>query len=61
MRPGTTPRDEVMFIDRDPYGYTLRVKEAIPKRLYPDDINEDSGTEILRCKGKGVDAHEQTT
>ena len=39
--------DEVMFIDREPYGYTRRVKEAIPKRLYPDNINEDSGIEIL--------------
>ena len=40
-------RDGVMFIDRDPYGYTRRVQEAIPKRLYPDNINEDSGTEII--------------
>ena len=40
-------RDGVMFIDRDRYGYPRRVQEAIPKILYPDNINEDSGIEII--------------
>ena len=31
--------NEVKFIDRDPYYYTRRVKEAIHRRLYPDNIN----------------------
>ena len=31
--------NEVKFIDRDPYYYTRRVKEAIHIRLYPDNIN----------------------
>ena len=38
-----------MFFDRDPYGYTRRVKEAIPERLYPDNINKDSGIEFYTC------------
>ena len=38
--------NEVKFIDRDPYYYTLRVKEAIHVRLHPDNINRDSGIEI---------------
>ena len=38
--------DEVKFIDRDPYWYTRRVKEAIHIRLHSDNINRDSGIEI---------------
>ena len=38
-----TLRNEVKFIDRDPYYYTPRVKEAIHWRLHPDNINKDSG------------------
>ena len=37
---------EVKFIDRDPHWYTRRVKEAIHIRLYPNNINRDSGIEI---------------
>ena len=37
---------EVKFIDRDPYWYTRRVKEAIHVRLYTNNINKDSGIEI---------------
>ena len=37
---------EVKFIDRDPYYYTRRLKEAIYMRLHPDNINRDSGIEI---------------
>ena len=38
--------NEVKFIDRDPYYYTRKVKEAIHLRLHPDNINRDSGIEI---------------
>ena len=38
--------NELKFIDRDPYYYTLWVKEAIHVRLHPDNINRDSGIEI---------------
>ncbi|RMX51763.1 hypothetical protein pdam_00024899 [Pocillopora damicornis] len=38
--------NEVKFIDRDPYHYTRRVKEAIHIRLNPDKINRESGIEI---------------
>ena len=38
--------NEVTFIDRDPYHYTRRVKEAIHVRLHPNNINRDSGIEI---------------
>ena len=38
--------NEVKFINRDPHWYTRRVKEAIHIRLYPDNINRDSGIEI---------------
>ena len=38
--------NEVKFIDRDPYCYTRRVKEAIHVRLNPNNINRDSGIEI---------------
>ena len=38
--------NEVKFIDRDPYYYTRRVKEAIHIRLHPGNINRDSGIEI---------------
>ena len=37
--------NEVKFIDRDPYYYTRRVKEAIHVRLHPNNI-VDSGIEI---------------
>ncbi|CAH3113816.1 unnamed protein product, partial [Pocillopora meandrina] len=37
--------NEVKFIDRDPYYYTHRVKEAINIRLHPNNI-VDSGIEI---------------
>ena len=38
--------NEVKFIDRDPYYYTRRVKEAIHTRLHPNNINRDNGIEI---------------
>ena len=38
--------NEEKFIDRDPYYYTRRVKEAIHIRLHPNNINRDSGIEI---------------
>ena len=38
--------NEVKFIDRDPYCYTHRVKEAIHIRLHPKNINRDKGIEI---------------
>ena len=47
----------VKFIDRDPYYYTRRVKEAIHIRLHPDNINRDSGIK----KTRNVDVHDQKT
>ena len=41
--------NEFKFIDRDPYWYTLRVKEAIHIRLHPNNINRDSGIEIPKA------------
>ena len=38
--------NEVKFIDRDPYYYKRRVREAIHIRLHPNNINRDSGVEI---------------
>ena len=38
--------NEVKFIDRDPFYYTRRVKEAIHTRLHPNNINRDTGIEI---------------
>ena len=38
--------NEVKFIDRCPHWYTRRVKKAILIRLYPNNINRDSGIEI---------------
>ena len=38
--------NEVKFIDRDPYYYTRRVKEAIHIRLHPNNISRDSEIEI---------------
>ena len=38
--------NEIKLIDRDPYYYMRRVKEAIDVRLHPDNINRDSGIEI---------------
>ena len=47
---GHKPRwNEVKFIDRDPSYYTRRVKEAIHIRLHPNNINRDSGIEILEA------------
>ena len=40
------PWNEVNFIDRDPYCYTRRVKEAIHIRLHPSNINRDCGIVI---------------
>ena len=37
---------KIKFIDRDPYWYTRRVKEAIHIRLHPNNINRDSGIDI---------------
>ena len=37
---------KVKFIDRDPYWYTRRVKEAIHIRLHPNNINRNSGIDI---------------
>ena len=39
--------NEIKFVDRDPYYYTRRVKKAIHIRLHIDNINGDSGIEIL--------------
>ena len=36
----------VKFIDRGPHWYTRRIKETIHVRLYPNNINRDSGIEI---------------
>ena len=41
--------NEVKFIDRDPYYYTRRDKEAIHIIFHPDNINRDSGIEILEA------------
>jgi len=38
--------NEVKFIDRDSHWYARRVKQAIHKRLHPDNINRDNGIEI---------------
>ena len=35
--------NKVKFIDRDPYWYTRRVKEAVHSRPHPNYINRDSG------------------
>ena len=40
--------NEVKFIDRDPYHYMRRVKEAIHIRLHPNNL-VDSGIEILEA------------
>ena len=40
---------KVKFIDRDPHWYTRRVKEAIHIRLHPNNINRDSGIDILEA------------
>ena len=41
--------NEVKLIDRDPYYYTRRVKKAIHIGLHLDNINRDSGIEILEA------------
>ena len=38
--------NEVKSIDRNPYYYTRRVKEAIHIGLHPNNINRDNGIEI---------------
>ena len=38
--------DEVTFIDRDPYWYSRRVREATHIRLHLNNINRDGGIEI---------------
>ena len=40
---------KVKFIERDLHWYTHRVKEAIHIRLYPNNINRDSGIDILEA------------
>ena len=40
---------EVKFIDRDPHWYTRTVKKSIHIRLHPNNINRDSGIEILEA------------
>ena len=45
-RPATLESLKVKFIDRDPFYYTRRVKEAIHIGLHPNNINRDSGIEI---------------
>ena len=42
--------NEVKFIDRDPYYYTRRVKEAIHIRLHPNNINRDNGIQISEAR-----------
>ena len=49
--------NEVKFIDRDPYYYTRRVKEAIHIRLHPDNINRDSGIEIPEAWSPRIKKH----
>ena len=39
--------NEVKFIDRNPHWYTRRGKDAIHIRLHPNNINRDSGIEII--------------
>ncbi|RMX39917.1 hypothetical protein pdam_00024736, partial [Pocillopora damicornis] len=41
-----TSANEVKFINRDPYYYTRKIKEAIHIGLHPNNINRDSGIEI---------------
>ena len=38
--------DEVTFIDRDPYRYSRRVRQATHIRLHLNNINRDGGIEI---------------
>ena len=49
--------NEVKFIDRDPYYYTRRVKEAIHIRLHPNNINRDSGIEIPEARMPTIKKH----
>ena len=53
--------NEVKFIDRDPYCYTRRVKEAIHIRLHPDNINRDSGIEIPEAWMSTIKKHNRRT
>ena len=55
---GTKPLwNEVKFIDRDPYYYTCRVKEAIHIRLHLNNINRDSGIEIPEAWMPAIKKH----
>ena len=49
--------NKVKFIDRDPYYYTRRVKEAIHIRLHPNNINRDSGIEIPEARMPTIKKH----
>ena len=40
------PAVKVKVINRDPHWYSRRIKEGIRIRLYPNNINRDSGMEI---------------
>ena len=55
--PDTPLWDEVKFINGDPYYYTRRDKEAIHTRLYPDNINRDSGIEIPEVRMSMIKKH----
>ena len=49
--------NEVKFINRDPYYYTRRVKEAIHIRLHLNNINRDSGIEIPEAWMPAIKKH----
>ena len=51
--------NEVKFIDRDPYYYTRKVKEAIQMILHPDNINRDSGIKIIEAWMPTIKKQEQ--
>ena len=53
--------DEVKFIDRDPYSYTLKVKEGIHISLCPDIINGDSGIQIREVSMPTIKEHSTHT
>ena len=49
--------DQVKFIDRDPYWYTGRVKEAIRMILHPNNISIDSGIKIPEVRIPTIKKH----
>ena len=51
--------NEVKFIEGDPHWYTCRVKEAIHIRLHPNNINRDSGIEILEAWIPTIKKHDK--